>query len=235
MGCCITPERFDGTLAKSLSDSSPDIDTTDAEHIAYLLKVRRESTDRTLNSCVNFVNNDPLLGVNSVVAIYHFPFTHWKVVIGIPEDHVLAQSNKTYKQIIIATILLTIIATIFGFILLRKVFIKPIASINQQLDENLSVSGNKYKVLTCDDKGEIGVLIHNLNNRTGALEESLEKEAIEIQKRMVNEKLLIQQSKMAAMGEMMDAVAHQWKQPLNATLTVHNQNNGACFVMTFKK
>jgi len=30
------------------------------------------------------------------------------------------------------------------------------------------------------------------------------------------EKLLIGQSKMAAMGEMMDAVAHQWKQPLNA-------------------
>ncbi len=28
--------------------------------------------------------------------------------------------------------------------------------------------------------------------------------------------LLIQHSKMAAMGEMMDAVAHQWKQPLNA-------------------
>ncbi len=30
------------------------------------------------------------------------------------------------------------------------------------------------------------------------------------------DKLLEQQSKMAAMGEMMDAVAHQWKQPLNA-------------------
>jgi phosphoglycerate-specific signal transduction histidine kinase len=28
--------------------------------------------------------------------------------------------------------------------------------------------------------------------------------------------MLKQQSKMAAMGEMMDAVAHQWKQPLNS-------------------
>lgn len=38
----------------------------------------------------------------------------------------------------------------------------------------------------------------------------------EIKKRKEKERMLIQQSKMAAMGEMMDAVAHQWKQPLNA-------------------
>ncbi|MBF0566167.1 MAG: PAS domain S-box protein, partial [Nitrospirae bacterium] len=38
----------------------------------------------------------------------------------------------------------------------------------------------------------------------------------EIEKRMQKEKLLIQQSKMAAMGEMIAAIAHQWKQPLNS-------------------
>ena len=37
----------------------------------------------------------------------------------------------------------------------------------------------------------------------------------EIQKREYQEKILMQQSKLASMGEMMDAVAHQWKQPLN--------------------
>ncbi len=37
----------------------------------------------------------------------------------------------------------------------------------------------------------------------------------EISKRQESEKTLIQQSKLAAMGEMMDAVAHQWKQPIS--------------------
>ncbi len=38
----------------------------------------------------------------------------------------------------------------------------------------------------------------------------------EITKRQTQEQILIQQSKMAAMGEMIALIAHQWKQPLNA-------------------
>ncbi len=38
----------------------------------------------------------------------------------------------------------------------------------------------------------------------------------EVAIRMQNEQLLIQQSKMAAMGEMISVIAHQWKQPLSA-------------------
>lgn len=42
-----------------------------------------------------------------------------------------------------------------------------------------------------------------------------EKVRTETDKRINQEKILIQQSKLAAMGEMIDAIAHQWKQPLN--------------------
>ena len=37
----------------------------------------------------------------------------------------------------------------------------------------------------------------------------------EIFKRTTNEKILLQQSKLALMGEMIDSVAHQWRQPIN--------------------
>ncbi|MBF0554368.1 MAG: HAMP domain-containing histidine kinase [Nitrospirae bacterium] len=45
----------------------------------------------------------------------------------------------------------------------------------------------------------------------------------EMEKRRTQEQLLIQQSKMAAMGEMIGIIAHQWRQPLNAiALTVQD-------------
>ncbi|MDA7817141.1 HAMP domain-containing histidine kinase [Sulfurimonas sp.] len=54
---------------------------------------------------------------------------------------------------------------------------------------------------------------NELDNLNRELEERIE---IEVNIGKENHKRYEQQAKMAAMGEMMDAVAHQWKQPLNA-------------------
>jgi len=51
-----------------------------------------------------------------------------------------------------------------------------------------------------------------LNRRQEYLEKKVDQE---VQKRRQNERLMMQQSKMAAMGQMMSAIAHQWRQPLN--------------------
>ena len=61
---------------------------------------------------------------------------------------------------------------------------------------------------------------NELNNKTEQLEKlnkDLEERITEeIEKRREKEMVLAQQSKLAAMGEMIGAIAHQWRQPLNS-------------------
>jgi signal transduction histidine kinase len=70
------------------------------------------------------------------------------------------------------------------------------------------------KIMKISDNQEKKVMLLNdkLNEYKVHLEQLVEDE---IKKREEKEKMLLQQSKLAAMGEMMDAVAHQWKQPIN--------------------
>ncbi len=57
-----------------------------------------------------------------------------------------------------------------------------------------------------ENADQLEALNRNLENRVNE----------EITKKIENERLLVQQSKMAAMGEMIGVIAHQWRQPLNS-------------------
>ncbi len=130
----------------------------------------------------------------------------------------IENSNALFVNMLIVTFLLAILSTLIGYVALRKLFIKPIESINKQLESMPTENGLLY----CQDKGEIGMLVDNLNARTINLAKARAKEAKEHQLRVAQEEMLMQQSKMAMVGEMMDSVAHQWKQPLNA-LTLYSE------------
>ncbi|WP_294956668.1 ATP-binding protein [Sulfurovum sp.] len=203
--------RYDTSLASKLDKASPYIDKADAREISSLLHQKKN----TMLTEVHFMEDDPILKEDSILAVFYFPDTDWTLVVGLSEKKILAKFNYIYLIIIIITVIMTIIATLIGYFVLKRYFVHPIESINEQLQNSIQEDGH-YRFLECQDKGEIGQLVYNLNSRTLALEDAQRREKEEIQKRVTNEKLLIQQSKMAAMGEMMDAVAHQWKQPLNA-------------------
>ena len=65
---------------------------------------------------------------------------------------------------------------------------------------------------------------YRLNKELKQLNEKLEQRVQEeLSKRKENESLLIQQSRSAALGEMISNIAHQWRQPLNAvSLIIQN-------------
>ena len=90
------------------------------------------------------------------------------------------------------------------------------------LKENLETLLTNYqrkskrldKIIEQSDKQQLTLI--KLNEELDEYKNHLElKVEEEIKKREEKEKMLLQQSKLAAMGEMMDAVAHQWKQPIN--------------------
>jgi len=73
-------------------------------------------------------------------------------------------------------------------------------------------------------RGDLDILLELFLERYNARQDELDelnqdladRIQIELDLSKANQKRYEQQAKMAAMGEMMDAVAHQWKQPLNA-------------------
>eukprot|EP01029_Cantina_marsupialis_P005232 TRINITY_DN15658_c0_g2_i1.p1 TRINITY_DN15658_c0_g2~~TRINITY_DN15658_c0_g2_i1.p1 ORF type:complete len:316 (+),score=37.86 TRINITY_DN15658_c0_g2_i1:486-1433(+) len=82
------------------------------------------------------------------------------------------------------------------------------------LDDYKRKSERLDKIIKQSDKMQLRLLEANeeLDEYKNNLELKVEEE---IKKREENERLLLEQSKFAAMGEMIDAIAHQWAQPLS--------------------
>lgn len=93
--------------------------------------------------------------------------------------------------------------------------------------ENRSKTGEDYWIyatIVCEkdlDGNIIGfnAIRENITDKKKLIEFNKSLENIvqdEVEKNLLKDKQLLQQTKAAQMGEMMDAVAHQWKQPLTA-------------------
>ena len=78
---------------------------------------------------------------------------------------------------------------------------------------NVSLNSEKRQKEILDEKTrQLEEALSKLNDYKENLEEKVQEAVVE---RGLKDKLLVQQSKMASMGEMMSSIAHQWKQPLS--------------------
>lgn len=106
-----------------------------------------------------------------------------------------------------------------------------VANIQVNIEQNDALIKNATKVLQNIKSGNLGTRLSEktnnkalnelkvmINNMIDNLEFKIQEE---INKRLEQEQILIQQSKLASMGEMIGNIAHQWRQPLAQISAIH--------------
>ena len=141
------------------------------------------------------------------------------------EISIIKEKLKYQFLLLLFSIGLFIIESILVFIMIKRKIYNPIDYLIKVIKANKNGKKITNKPFVYED--EFGKLIDEffdlqkqLNQKIDELNEhkqNLEQQVKdEVDKRLYQEKILLKKSKMAMMGEMVDAIAHQWKQPLTS-------------------
>jgi signal transduction histidine kinase len=154
-----------------------------------------------------------LIGTNGYTAGYGeiiFSDAPLKKALKIQDATVLQAwdgfKSSFFKIALAGTVILAFITFILGVLFSRTLSV-PILKLTEAT-RNIAAGDMSHRVVI-ETADEIGELAGSFN----AMTERLQKE---IKSRTEKEQLLMNQSKLAAMGEMIGNIAHQWRQPLNA-------------------
>lgn len=145
----------------------------------------------------------------------------------IVSEHNLKDAFKLHRSISIVVycvIASTIIMSLLLIVIMMRFVVNPINHLSRVAKEIENGNLDSRAVVTTDD--EIGALAAAFNKMTKKLKDNtiqLQEFNIGLQKKIKHEiektrrmeQMLFEQKKFADMGQMINAIAHQWRQPLN--------------------
>jgi len=179
-----------------------------------------------------FQNKSPLEEINDglhnfIVTQNTIEQTGWRLILLVDQDSLLSNTNalkeKTDKVGYIILTLMALFYILFISLIIRKsrqfagtilVPIRNLINATEALSNNLE----KIKI---ESSGiiEIDILIDNfikMGNELSELYHSMQNRIEEgIAQYTESQNILVHQSRLAAMGEMINMIAHQWRQPLS--------------------
>ncbi len=137
---------------------------------------------------------------NAHVYIHHFEPFDWHIVYGFKKAYFSSMLKEQQEKmrnefehevqfVIEASIVIALLVGILTFIVSRRII-----AIIEEYKEELDLQETELRELNASLEARV---------------------TEEVNARREKEKMLIQQSKMAAMGDMLSMIAHQWRQPLN--------------------